>query len=124
MNDQQKAKAQYGPGIIANLTPTLAAYETYDGIKIGVYEHAIYSDFGIYIEGPDGETWADRPFALSSESYGWKPADRFADWDEAESAASGGDNDAFEPWDANDWLTCLEDEADTLLEAFCADCIE
>jgi len=108
------------------------SFRTSDGFILRAYA-SMYLDWGLIISwshddrmrperwmGDDPELYAN-PSCLSGESYGRKPADRFEDWDEAERAALDGDDGAFVPWTDDDWLECLEREAEGLIEAYLGD---
>ena len=81
----------------------------------------MYMDWGLEIRGNLGlaEDLYYSPSSLSNESYGHKPnPEKFEDWDEAENAALEGDEDAFVPWNEEDWKECLKSEADDFIEAY------
>ena len=95
---------------------------TKDGWTLRVFA-SMYLDWGLEITDPKGNERYCNPSALSNELYGHKPT-RGMDWDEAMGAAMEGDESAFEPWTDADWRSCLLDEADQLIEAYCAYCPE
>ena len=91
-------------------------YTTEDGFTIRVFS-SMYIDWGLEIT-KDGQSLYNCPSALSRESYGFKPAPQYADWEEAEEAAFEGDVNAFVEWEESDWTESLAEEADTLIEAY------
>jgi len=92
-------------------------YTTPDGYTLRVFS-SMYIDWGLSIDGPNGEELFYSPHALSIESYGLKPAARFDSWEDAEEAFNNGQSDAIEDWTHEDWTECLESEAWELIEAF------
>lgn len=94
----------------------LAEHTTPEGYKLIVFS-AMFMDWGLRIEDPDGKEVFYNPHYLSNDSYGRKPnSDKYEEWDEAEAAAMDGDDDAFVPWDTGDWTECLREQSDDLLE--------
>lgn len=94
-------------------------YTTEDGFTLEVFS-SMYMDWGLTISFEGRELFTS-PHALSNESYGRNPADKYDDWDEAERAALDGDDEAFVPWTDEDWQDSLKDEAETLIEAYLGD---
>jgi hypothetical protein len=89
-----------------------ASITTEDGFTLTVH-HTMYLDYGLSIS-KDGKELFYNPCCLSVDSYGRKPKGDL-DWDEAEAT------DAFDLWDEVDWVECLKNEADTLIEGFIPD---
>lgn len=85
----------------------------------------MYIDWGLEITGPSGEELFYSPSALSNESYGYKmnPDRNFVDWEEAEQEQHAGDEQAFVPWDEEDWKECLSSQSDELLDAYTVICV-
>lgn len=92
-------------------------YTTPDGYTLRVFS-SMYSDWGLSINGPNGEELFYSPHALSTEAYGLKPAARFDSWEDAEAAFNNGDETALVDWTHEEWAECLESEAWELIEAF------
>ena len=88
---------------------------TKDGYTLEVYS-SMYCDWGLSITG-NGFQFSN-PCCLSNESYGFKPAPKYEDYDEAEEASLKGDDDAFVEWTEADWIECLTEEAETFLECY------
>lgn len=97
---------------------TIAQHITPDGYQIRVFS-SMYLDYGLEISR-FGKDLYYSPSALSNESYGSKPAERFdGEWEDAEKASLDGDDSAFIEWTEKDWEVSLEAESDALIEAFC-----
>jgi hypothetical protein len=94
----------------------MRSFKTDDGYTLEVYS-SMYCDWGLCITHANGFQFSN-PSCLSNESYGFKPAPRFEDYDEAEAASLAGDDDAFVEWTDGEWVECLKDEADVLLECY------
>ena len=92
------------------------SFTTEDGYTLEVHS-SMYIDWGLS-NTKKGDHVMYSPCALSNESYGFKPADRFEDWDEANEASLLGDDDAFIEWTDAEWVECIEREADELLDAY------
>ncbi len=92
-------------------------YTTEDGYTLTVYP-TMYVDWGMTITKDEKEVFSS-PCALGNETYGWKanPA-KFDDYEEACDAQAEGDNEAIIEWSEEEWKECLEEEADTFIEAF------
>ena len=103
---------------------TIATFTDSDKYTFRVFS-SIYVDWGLEITGPNGEELHYSPSSLCRDNYGFKPnpARDFVDFEDAEEAAIAGDNEAFVAWDMQDWLSCLDDEADALLEAYTIHCM-
>lgn len=73
---------------------------------------SLYVDWGLEIreDGGSGVSVYYSPSALSTESYG-------VHWEDEE----GNPLDEGTPWTLQEWRDCLEDEADSFLEAYVGD---
>lgn len=94
---------------------------TKDGFTLRAFS-SMYVDWGLEISHPrqpGGESLFYNPSCLSAESWGTKPHPKYGDWDEADQASREGDEDAFVPWNEEDWKEALLDQADELIEAYC-----
>lgn len=90
---------------------------TKDGFVIEAFE-TMYVDYGLRISRQGVDLFYS-PHCLSRDSWGSKPAERFADdWYAAERAALDGDKDAFVLWSPADWHDRLVSEADAFIEAY------
>jgi hypothetical protein len=94
------------------------SYTTPEGYTLRVCS-SMYIDWGLSIRFAGFQVFYG-PCCLSAESYGRKPnpAYGFEDWDEAEASDQ---DDAFIPWSDEDWRECLQEEADTFIEAYIGD---
>lgn len=84
---------------------TIAIYETDDGYTLRVFT-STYMDFGFEIEH-DGREVFYSPSCLSSDCYGihWEDED-------------GNPLDEGVDWTPEEWKECLENEADSFIEAY------
>jgi len=80
---------------------------TKDGYKLTVYS-TLYMEYGLTIE-KDGKELFSNPHVFSCESYG------SACQSECEYEC---ECDEARPWTDKEWSECLEDEFDTLIEAY------
>jgi len=95
----------------------MVEYKNKEGFVFRVFS-SMYVDWGLEIVGPNGETIMYSPSCLSNESYGFKPAPAYDDWEIAEEAFNKGDLKAFVAWDDDDWKSCLAEEADDLIDCY------
>ena len=106
---------------------TIAHYTNDAGFVFTVYD-AGYTDFGLQITAWNGEEILNNPHVFSCESYGRKPADGL-DWEDCErleadlTCAELIDLEKqvapiWQAWNAEDWIECLINEADDLLDAY------
>tara|TARA_Y100001949_G_scaffold138783_1_gene120565 strand:- start:114 stop:542 length:429 start_codon:yes stop_codon:yes gene_type:complete len=92
------------------------SYTTAEGFVLTVHTGGAYMDYGLEISHPlcsgiNGELFYS-PHALSNESYGVS-APEGAEWEDVES----GDVEGV-PWGEAEWIECLKNEQNELLEAF------
>jgi len=83
----------------------LASFTTEEGYTLRAFS-SLYIDYGLEILDSEGESLFYGPCHLSNDSYG-------TTYPEDEDSEEPG-----EPWSESRWVSCLRDEADTLLECF------
>ena len=93
---------------------TIATYVDPEGWQLRVFS-SMYLDWGLEILDPNGVEVFYSPSCLSAESYGFKAAEHFDSWEDANASD---DPDAFEAWSEEDWLECLKSEAWELLDCY------